>query len=119
MTILLAIDLTPEDTEDNLGNDEAGVEFIRCHGKVTLSDKKNMYNYRKMVFDLSDAGVDISSLMDDGLLLAVYADFYYAGDINYDEVPYGTLCLYDYKTVNIVTKLENRDIKALENYSEN
>lgn len=119
VTILLAVDLTPEDTEDNLGNDEAGVEFIRCHGKVTLSDKKNMYNYRKMVFDLSDAGVDISSLMDDGLLLAVYADFYYAGDINYDEVPYGTLCLYDYKTVNIVTKLENRDIKALENYSEN
>ena len=118
VTLLLAIDLTPEDTEDNLGNDEAGVEFIRCHGRITLSDKKNMYNYRKMVFDLSDADVDISSLMDEGLLLAIYADFYYAEDVDYDEVPYGTLCLYDYKSVNIVTKLEKRDIKALEDHAQ-
>ena len=118
VTLLIAIDLTPENTEDNLGNDEAGVKFIRCHGKITLSDTKNMYNYRKMVFDLSDAGVDISTLMDTGLLLAIYADFYYVDDVNYDAPPYGTLCLYDYKSVNILTKLEKRDIKALENYSE-
>ncbi len=116
VTLLLAVDLTPDDTSDNLGNDKESVEFIRCHGELVLSDTKNMYNYRKMVFDFDSAGVDISELMQEGLLLAIYADFYYDGDINYDEAPYGTLCLYDYKSVNMVTELEKRDIKALESY---
>ena len=73
-----------------------------------------MYNYRKMVFDLADADVDISALIDKGLLLAIYADFYYVEDINYDEEPYGALCRYDYKSENMVVKRESRDIKALE-----
>lgn len=114
VTLVIAVDLTPENQDDNLGNDEAGVEFIRCHGSTTLSDAKNMYNYRKMVFQLDDADVDISKLMDEGILLAIYADFYYVGDVDYDKTPYGTLCLYDFKTEDIVIKLEKRDIKALE-----
>lgn len=118
VTLLFAIDLTPNDTEDNSGNDEESVEFIRCHGEVVLSDTKNMYNYRKMVFDLKDAGLDISALMDEGLLLAIYADFYYVGDIDYEATPYGTLCLYDYKSVNMLVELEKADIKALEAYKE-
>lgn len=114
VTLVLAVDLTPENEDDNLGNDEAGVEFIRCHGKTTLSDTKNIYNYRKMVFQLDDANVDLAQLLDEGLLLAVYADFYYVGDVDYEKPAYGTLCLYDFKTENIVVKLERRDIKALE-----
>jgi hypothetical protein len=118
VTLLIAIDLTPDDKSDNSGNDEGSVKFIRCHGRTVLSDTKNMYNYRKMVFDLADADVDISALIDKGLLLAIYADFYYVEDINYDEEPYGALCLYDYKSVNMVVKLESRDIKALEKYKQ-
>ena len=114
VTLVVAIDLTPDNKDDNSGNEEGAVEFIRCHGKVTLSDTKNMYNYRKMVFQLDDAGVDLSKLIDEGLLLAVYADFYYVGDIDYDKTPYGTLCLYDFKSENITVKLEKQDVKALE-----
>ncbi len=114
VTVVVAVDLTPDIEDDNSGNDEEGVEFIRCHGKMVLSDTKNMYNYRKMVFQLDDADVDLSALMDEGLLLAIYADFYYVGDIDYDETPYGTLCLYDFKSDNITVKLEKQDIKALE-----
>ena len=116
VTLLLAIDLTPEDQNDNLGNDEKSVKFVRCHGQIVSSDTKNMYNYRRLVFDLDSCGVDINELMNSGLLLAVYADFYYAGDINYDNEPYGTLCLYDYKTENIKIELEKADIKAFESY---
>lgn len=114
VTVVVAVDLTPDIEDDNSGNDEEGVEFIRCHGKMVLSDTKNMYNYRKMVFQLDDADVDLSALMDEGLLLAIYADFYYVGDIDYDKNPYGTLCLYDFKSDNITVKLEKQDIKALE-----
>ena len=114
VTLIIAVDLTPENEKDNFGNDEAGVEFIRCHGRTTLSDTKNIYNYRKMVFQLDDANVDLAKLLDEGLLLAVYADFYYVGDVDYDKPAYGTLCLYDFKTENIVVALEKRDIKALE-----
>ena len=114
VTVVVAVDLTPDIEDDNSGNDEEGVEFIRCHGKMVLSDTKNMYNYRKMVFQLDDADVDLSALMDEGLLLAIYADFYYVGDIDYDKTPYGTLCLYDFKSDNITVKLEKQDIKALE-----
>ena len=114
VTLLVAVDLTPENENDNLGNDEAGVEFIRCHGRTTLSDTKNISNYRKMVFQLDDADVDLAKLLDEGLLLAVYADFYYVGDIDYDKPAYGTLCLYDFKTENIVVDLEGSDVKALE-----
>lgn len=116
VTLLFAIDLTPNDPDDNSGNDAESVKFIRCHGEAVLLDTKNMYNYRKMIFDLEDAGLDISALMDEGLLLAIYADFYYVDDVDYEATPYGTLCLYDYKSVNMLTELEKADIKALEAY---
>ena len=113
VTLVIAVDLTPDIEEDNSGNDEESVKFIRCHGKTTLADTKNVYNYRKIVFQLDDADVDLSALMEEGLLLAIYADFYYVGDLDYEKTPYGTLCLYDFKSENLVMKLERRDVKAL------
>lgn len=116
VTLLLAIDLTPENKDDNLGNDEESVKFVRCHGKVTGTDQKNVYNYRRMVFDLDSAEVDIKELLDSGLLLAIYADFYYVGALDYEQTPYGVLCLYDFMSKDIKVKLEKGDVKALESY---
>ena len=118
VTLLVAIDLTPENTEDNLGNDENSVQLIRCHGSVTLSEQKNLYNFRQMVFDLGTADIDVKSLMESGLLLAIYADFYYAESIDYESAPYGTLCLYDFKSKDIPVRLDKADIKALEKFGE-
>ena len=116
VTLLIAIDLTPENKDDNLGNDEEGVKFVRCHGRVTGAEQKNVYNYRKLVFDLDSAEVDIKDLLDKGLLLAIYADFYYVGALDYDKTPDGVLCLYDFKSENVKVKLEKGDVKALESY---
>ena len=116
VTLLFAIDLTPENEDDNLGNDPDSVRFVRCHGEVVLSDTKNMYNYRRMTFSLDTAELELSELMDSGLLLAVYADFYYNGAIDYDAEPYGTLCLYDFKSQNVTVELGNKDIEAIEEY---
>lgn len=117
VTLLLAIDLTPDTDEDNFGNDPESVRLVRCHGSTVLSDTKTLYNYRRLVFELDDAELDLEELLDEGLLLAVYADFYYVGALDYDAVPYGTLCLYDFKSKDVRVKLEKKDIKALKEYS--
>ncbi len=112
VSLLVATDLTPENDEDNLGNDPESVRFIRCKGSVVDVGKKNMYNYRRIVFQLDDAELDIKQLLDDGLLLAVYADICYLGDVNYDA-PDGTLCLYDYLSPNVHVELDKKDVGAL------
>ena len=115
-TLLVAIDLTPENKDDNLGNDPESVKFVRCYGTIGASDQKNMYNFRRMVFQLDDAGIDIKELKESGLLLAMYVDFYYIGNVNYDEPPMATLCLYDYISEDITVKLDGKDKKALAAY---
>ena len=115
VTLLVAIDLTPDVEEDNSGNDPNSVKFVRCHGEMTLSDTKNLYNFKRLVFQLDDAEINIKELMDSGLLLAIYADVCYNGAIDYEN-PYGTLCLYDFASENVKIELDRRDIKALEEY---
>ena len=96
VTLVTATDLTPENEEDNLASDPASVRLDRVSPTyVSESVHKGLYSYRRLVYD----GVEF-----DELLLAIYADFYYVGDVKYldegfdiytDEA-YGTLCLYAY-----------------------
>lgn len=117
VTLVFATDLTPETTEDNAGNDPESVAFLRLHPVSVTSEEKTVYNYRRFVFDLDEAGLSLADLtQENGLLLAVYADIYYNQDIRYDETAYGTLCIYDYLQENRPVKLEKRDKKALEAY---
>ena len=119
VSLLLAIDLTPDEEEDNYGNDENSVKFVRCKGTVVASAQKNLYNFRRVVFQLDDAEIDIKQLIGDKLLLAMYVDVYYVGDVNYENAAYGTLCIYDFKSENVKVKLEKDDIKAIEKYEKN
>ena len=118
VTILLAIDLTPEISEDNAGNDPSSVRFVRLHATSSTPAIKNMYNYRRLVFDCDEGGVSLEELVEKKLLLAVYADFYYKEDIRYEEKPYGTLCLYDYLSETLTDTLEGADKRALKRYKE-
>lgn len=118
-TLVVAIDLTPENKDDNLGNDPESVKFVRCHGTLGATEQKNMYNFRRMVFDLDSAEINIKELKEAGLLLAMYVDFYYIGNVNYEESPMATLCLYDYLSEDITVKLDRKDKKALEAYGDN
>ena len=114
VTLLLAVDLTPENQDDNLGNDENSVKFIRCHGETVASEQKNLYNFRRLVFTVDGEDANLSELFDKGLLLAIYADFYYVDAVDYESEAYGTLCLYDFKSEDIAVKLQKADRKALE-----
>ena len=117
VTLLLAIDLTPEDTSDNAGNDKSSVRFVRVHASsAPKAEQSTLYNYRRFVFDVGESGEDLAALMDSGLLLAVYTDIYYVGDCDYEKTPYGTLCLYDYQSKNVTVKLTSEDRRALKEF---
>ncbi len=118
VTLLLATDLTPENTDDNLGNDPASVKLTRVHAASVTSETKNVYNYRRLIFDLDEIGVSLEELLAKGELLAVYTDVYYVEEIDYDETAYGTLCLYDHLAKTQTVKLSGADKRALRKYKE-
>lgn len=119
VSVLISRDLTPDNSEDNLGNVRDAIKLIRISPtSVAESTHEGRYSYRRLVFD----GVTL-----DKETLAVFADFYYLGDIRYKEEgfdvnndsAYGTLCLYTFKDNDVFTELTKDDIKAIENYIEN
>ena len=116
VSLSIATDKTPDNKDDNLGNDENGVRFTRVHPSSVSSDTKNLYNYRRFVFDIDSADISLSELLEDGLMLAVYADIYYVGDVDYEKPAYGTLCLYDHLSENIEVEMRSRDRDALEEF---
>ena len=114
MSLFFSVDLTPENTEDNAIISEEAARTFRCPSRLVASEEKNLYNYRKFVFDLDECGEDLKELLDSGLLLAVYADVFYVEDMNLDEKAYGTLCLYDYVSETEEVKLSSKERKSIE-----
>ena len=110
VTLTVMYDLTPENTDDNDGKTPEAVSYKRFFASDMVSAKKTLYNYRKFVFD----GIKI-----DDTVIAVYADFYYVGDINYDSLPYGSLLIYHNEEEEIPYSLTRNDIKAIESSSDN
>ena len=118
VTLVLAIDLTPENTEDNMTTklDPESVLLLRVQPDASMTKRadKNLYNYYRYVFDLPE---EIN--MDH--ILAIYADIYYVGDVVYQnedadiytDEPYGTLCIYDYVTPTKPYVLTSADKAAL------
>ncbi len=109
VTVTVMYDLTPENKDDNDGKTQDAVSFIRFFASDMIAAKKTLYNYRKFVFD----GIKI-----DERVIAVYADFYYVGDLDYDKKPYGSLLIYHEDEKNIDYKLTRNDKAAIESFKE-
>ena len=116
VSVVLASDLTPENSEDNFGNSPTSVELTRIKPtEVSASLHVDRYSYRRLIFD---------NVPVDELTLAVYADFYYLGDVAYEkadfdiytDTAYGTLCLYTFADKTLEVELTKDDIKAIESY---
>ncbi len=105
VSIVTTTDLTPENAEDN--NDITKLEQARYFPSDCLKAEKNIYTYRKFVFD----GVSVEDLT-----VGVFFDIYYINDVDYTKGSYGTLCLYDNLSDNVQVKLTQADRKALEGY---
>ncbi len=119
VSLVLAIDLTPENEADNLMSplDSKSVRLLRVQPDSEMTERttKNLYNYYRYVFDLPE-----ETCMEH--VLAMFVDVYYVEDITYLEadsdiyrdVPYGTLCIYDYVKKTLPYKLSKADVAALE-----
>ena len=119
VSLVLAIDLTPENEADNFMNplDPESVLLVRVQPDADVTERatKNLYNYYRYVFDLPE---EIN--MD--RVLAMFVDVYYVEDISYlsedadiyTDMPYGTLCIYDYVKKTVPYKLSSRDKAVLE-----
>ena len=117
VSLAISTDLTPDNAEDNAYSAKEHPESVsetryRPTEKYTVKDRKNVYNYRKYVFQ---------NVSIEDMTLAVYVDIYYkgpdkSGDTtvpDYSAKPKGTLCIYDYKSENITRELSQNDIDAI------
>ncbi|MBE6547683.1 MAG: hypothetical protein E7667_02230 [Ruminococcaceae bacterium] len=109
VTLIVVYDETPDDKTDNSDTSET-IRRVRYYASgEPVADKKNIYNYRKFVFD----GIDT-----DKSVIAVYADFYYKEDINYEKEPYGSLRIYHAEAANKDVSLKRADKKNIEAWLE-
>lgn len=103
VTLVTTTDRTPENREDNADLSQLTME--RYYPTAFERIETSLYTYYRFVFD----NVEI---MPD--MLYVFADVYYLGDLNYEERPYGTLCLYDDESEWVAYKLSPTERKMLE-----
>ena len=54
VSLFFAVDLTPDNEEDNAIVSDEGTRTFRCSSRLVESDTKGLYNYRKFVFDLDE-----------------------------------------------------------------
>lgn len=118
VTLVLNLDLTPENKVDNDKNDPNSVRQIRIHATTEELAQKSLYNYSRLVFDLPEGEPDLATLLEQDLLLAVFADVYYVHDLDYEKDAYGSMCLYDYLIDRVDIKLSKADRKALAAFGE-
>ncbi len=110
VTLYVVYDLTPDNPNDNAGNIPEAVRGERYHATLSVADKKNLYNYRKLVFD----GIDLTP--EEHPLLAIYVDFYYKGDIDYEKDSYGTLPIYFYDAEWTIYETGKKELASIRNH---
>lgn len=115
VSLVLYIDLTPEDTSDNDDLSSPGLKAIRVKPSAEKCERTTLYSFYRYSFDFADAEeeIDMSQLIEDGLLIAIHAEFYYGTDPDYEKAPYGALSLYYHQRRNHDVKLSGANKKAL------
>ena len=103
VTLLTTTDLTPDNREDNASTEQLTMQ--RYYPTSFERIETSLYTYYRFVFD------NIAITPD---MLYVFADIYYLGDLNYEERPYGTLCLYDDESPWVSYKLSRVELKMLD-----
>jgi len=86
------------------GSGEEEGETVRIPAVCVLSDRQNRYCYRRLVF---------RDLPDFDTISAIYVDFYYNDDADYELKPYGSLCIYSEEYEIREYKLDKDALKKL------
>ncbi len=98
-TLLLLIDLTPEDLSDNVDGSET-VDKVRIAPVSAEYATTKLYTYCRLTFD---------GVRADGALIAVYLDMYYKDAVDYTKEAYGTLRLYHVENERIAAPLSAKE----------
>ena len=121
ISLLVMMDKTPDNKEDNLlrnlGDHRDAIDLVRIKpSEVSATKQTVLHNYRRLIFN----DVDPTAAET----LAVFADFYFVEDVAYEkegfdeytEEAYATLCLYAYTEENGTRSLSGKDIAAIKAY---
>lgn len=115
VSLVVYIDLTPDNKEDNyeIGTDNVKTVRIPCTSKERANSQ--LYNFYRYVFDFENGeeALDLEELMESGTLIAIHTQIYYKGDLDYQKTAYGALCIYDYRRENNEIKLSKNEKEAL------
>lgn len=116
ISMVLYIDLTPANKEDNYDKNDEVVKTVRLLPSAR-SEKADstLYNFYRYTFDLecAEEPIDLSALLESDTLIAVHIEVRYNGDLNYEATAYGALCIYDYRREDIPVELSKSEKKAL------
>lgn len=102
VTIVKTIDKTPLDITDNTDPAMLIEERYFPAGEPEEAYKR-LYSYRRYVFE--------NVTYEDAV--GIFVDVYYKGDIDYEETPYGTICIYEGGYPMEEVKLSGTDKKEL------
>lgn len=104
ITVVKTTDLTPENDEDNLKRENLKEERFYPTGKPKTA-YTSLYTYKKFIFDNIE--------WEDAV--GLFLDIYYVGDMDYSDVPYDALCIYDALMDMDERGLSGADKRALKN----
>ena len=104
LTLVKTTDLTPENKEDNLDASTLSSERFFPSGEPVRAET-GLYTFFRYTFD---------NIIVDDLTDGVYLDIYYTGAVDYEEKPYGTLCIYAYDSEWIPYRMTASEKKSLQ-----
>ncbi|MBO5899089.1 MAG: hypothetical protein J6R04_08775 [Clostridia bacterium] len=104
VTLVVTTDPTPLDRENG---DEVKVRYAASGAPAV--DETSMYNYRKYIFD----GVDF----DPATTVDITVEFFYIDRVDYDDLPYCSLRIFDREFEIDPLTLTSRDERALASYA--
>ena len=115
VTLVVYVDLTPDNEEDNYSTGSDTVKAIRIKPTSGKRADSTLYNFYRYVFDFGSAEepVDLKALLEEGSIIAIHSQIYYKDDLDYEKTPYGALCLYDLRRDNNAVKFSSQEKKAL------
>ena len=115
VTLVLFIDLTPENKEDTYDENQEDIKQIQIKPTLENSGTSTLYNFRRYVFDFDNAEeeIDIAELIESGALIYVQTHVYYNEDIDYSKEAYGAIRIYDARVDKDEVKLSRADKKVL------
>lgn len=104
VSVIKTVDLTPDNKKDN-GIGE-GISKERILPSMSVAERSGIHNYRRFIFN------GVSTEDAEG----IFVDIYYIEDVDYNELSYGTLCVYSCEKENLPVEMSSASKKAIEGY---